>query len=106
MKFCVDCGLNYEDEFPSCPGCAGALPSRDGPEVELAVSRDSDRPDGSVVIPIGVGLLIGGLLLAVVSGIWSPWFVFGAAAANLGTLMLLVGYVVKAISFLPGSADD
>jgi hypothetical protein len=57
-------------------------------------------------MPIGWALLAGGIVLALASGAGSGWFFFGVGAGNLGFILLLFGYVVRAISFLPGRDDD
>ena len=81
------------------------------------------RPHGGNVMIAGWTLLIFGLIAAFISGAMDPQyrdgsgidldrmrqkalFFWGAAAAlSAGTLLLLAGYIVRAIWFLPGDSE-
>ena len=62
------------------------------------------RPTGESVMPLGWLGIGTGLLLAVYGAAddatWA--MLLGGAIANLGTIALVAGYIVNAISYLPG----
>ncbi|MEA3033571.1 MAG: hypothetical protein QOH86_1587 [Sphingomonadales bacterium] len=109
MKNCLDCGAEAPDEAQTCEECGrefiyfGTGGSSDA--IEPYVEK---RPDGSVTmagggIAIGLGLIL--ILVAFNSRDAGPslgMIVCGAGLAQLGLTFWLAGYIVKAISFLPG----
>jgi hypothetical protein len=70
--------------------------------------NDNERPDGSVATTVGWVLIAGGVVCAFLaaSAETSEWRWFLLAAGNLGVgvgvLLVSLGYLVKAIWFLPG----
>ena len=70
--------------------------------------NDNERPDGSVATTVGWVLIAGGVVCAFLaaSAETSEWWWFLLAAGNLGVgvgvLLVSLGYLVKAIWFLPG----
>jgi hypothetical protein len=71
-----------------------------------------DRPDGSQSTAIGWVFVIFGILSAVMAAIAKDmnWLIIWIALANLGVglgvLLLSLGYLVRAIWFLPGREMD
>lgn len=84
-------------------------------------SGNNNRPDGKILIGTGWTLLVFGILIAFVSlsvdtgtygtrdieKIAMSWNLLlgGGALAQIGFMNLLVGFVVRAIWFLPGRMD-
>ena len=60
---------------------------------------------GETVLAASAAILTIGLLTMFLSDLYSALFIVGAGLANLGLLGLITGYIVYAISFLPGKTD-
>jgi len=71
-----------------------------------------ERPDGSQSTAIGWAFVIFGILSAVVAAIAKDmnwliiWIVLASLGIGLGVLLLSLGYLVRAIWFLPGKEMD
>ena len=114
-KVCTTCGTSQAADLTNCVNCNSVLPEAS------TMAGAKVRPDGTVPMNIGIGLIILALALAVWSGMMSvttysfstdidpdkvamkALLALGAGGAfGLGLILWLAGYVVHAISFLPG----
>ena len=116
MKVCMDCGTPAGDNQLECLVCKKPTAWRRDDSIAIAASvQESEpselrqsRPDGSKTmfwgfIGIALGILLILLALAAESTtIFWNFTIIGAGLAQLGLVFWLAGYVVKAISFLPG----
>lgn len=70
-----------------------------------------ERPDGSQSTAIGWMLVAGGLLAAVIASMSEEltpviiWLAIANLGIGLGVLLVSLGYLVRAIWFLPGRGD-
>lgn len=114
MKNCLSCGAEASDDAAVCDQCGHEFVYR-GSGSSKVVSGESvpvqERPDGSMTMT-GGGLAIAmGLLLVFFAFTGNDanasvgMLVAGGALAQLGLTFWLAGYVVRAISFLPGKVD-
>ena len=122
MKSCLGCGTEASDRLMFCQVCGrefahkGTSSAAERPE-GLPANFDV-RPDGKTMIGVGstgliIGIVLGLFALATdvspygsldVDKLAMQWNLLmgGTALAHIGFLLLLVGFVVRAISFLPG----
>ena len=109
MKQCPMCGLKAEDECSNCVDC-GYLFSSARPSTEMSTEqRDiDDRPTGEG--PIAIGYICLGLSVIFTAfaisksddtGSLAPYDGAASASFSLFLVFWAVGYIVKAISFLP-----
>ena len=107
MTRCLMCRANSAEDAEFCSRCAFPL----HPSSEAAVSSPRTisagritRPDGSVATLFGgAGIVFGALLIIFSLGSDSlSVAILGGALAQLGLVFWLAGYIVRAISFLPG----
>ena len=70
---------------------------------------NEQRPDGQTATGIGWALIVGGVLAVLVAGAddsggagWLIWLAVANLGIGLGVLLLSLGYLVRAIWFLPG----
>jgi ribosomal protein L40E len=128
MRICVKCKTDVPDEATACSGCGLAyMPLK----VASSSSVDTEqkpsviylvRPDGMGLKGVGAAAMGIGVMIFVISyvnmgsdfeainpiAIALKWIaaLLGAALANLGLLLWLVGHIVYAISFLPRKAEN
>ena len=111
MKKCPNCGSEALDEAEWCMECAKPLTAEavaafQSENPQLALS--SHRPDGSqAMLWGGFGIILGVVLIFFAmraDEVGTSWnlIIFGGGLAQLGLLIWLAGYIVKAISFIPG----
>lgn len=112
MTHCAKCGFELNDAATVCGNCGWDKEASLGG----ALRR---RPDGGSLIGFGwCGIAFGGLFSLI--GIFPTgggyesgygmtqaslhwgWLMIGGAAFNVGLLLLLVGFIIRAIWFLPG----
>ena len=112
MKYCPDCNFENRVNAEHCAACGhvfngGAPVSVDG-GASLGAAASPERPDGSLPmlfgwIALGASVLFEILAVSAdeVAGAWAATL----AAGGFFSLFLVlwgVGYIVRAISFLPG----
>ena len=127
MYTCYKCGAVMEEDQRPAHRCG--VP--DGSDAATAEVTARTRPDGQTPIFYGQGATGIGFIITVVAGFlmaqasnepsyasdltlyeaaadvafyWN-WVVFGSGLLSLGILVWSVGYIVQAISFLPGKED-
>ncbi|MFO1259596.1 MAG: hypothetical protein U1E68_00745 [Sphingomonadaceae bacterium] len=128
MKNCLDCGLEVDDSVYACPNCGRQFAYIAGEQSqdasEQAYFQAAVRPDGSGAKAAGV--IIGGL--GIIVWLFSLFMsekeysfsdvdpdrlalkyslsLIGGGMLSLGLIIWLAGYIVFAISFLPGKDDN
>ena len=113
MNHCVKCGFELDDAATACGNCGWGMEAGAG-----GVLRK--RSDGSSMIGFGWCGIAFGILFTIIGmfpggggtydgayGIPPPtyhlgWVVIGGGLFNLGLLLLLAGFIIRAIWFLPG----
>jgi uncharacterized membrane protein YvbJ len=129
MKSCLNCGATAPDDMATCPACGRDFSyySASGGDASAVTAREEHertRPDGSTPRTIGWILIVVGVLLGLWSGLMSVTTysfstdidpdkvamkallaVCAEGAFGLGLILWLAGYIVHAISFLPGKED-
>ena len=113
MKNCPDCGTAFEDVFDECPACAEnryeAAPVRRGAKPVSTKTAPTptapSRPTGQNAIGGGVLAIVIGLILLFAGDSMSSSFFVGVGLMNIGVIALVAGYIVSAISWLPGRDD-
>ena len=121
MKACPVCGLEAEPAATECSGCQYKFTSAVA-DADTDTGAASSRPTGEGPTTAGWFCFCGAVLLFIFS-LGTPtetynlslaeayarqWiFQMGAAGAfSLAILLWCVGYIVKAISFLPGRGES
>jgi hypothetical protein len=119
----MSCGAAAQDTTKECETCGRefAFQTTEAGTSSLTQVLEAPlgaRPDGSTMIPIGAALMVFGILGVFGSLMIDPvdyagidhdkialqWnlLIGGGALAQIGFFLLLVGYILRAISFLPG----
>jgi hypothetical protein len=117
MKTCMQCGAEAADDNPTCEECGYRFVYVAGEAVEgypgVAPPAQA-RPSGEAPMMVGGCCLAGSILLGLI-GLMRDADTPGAVAGNWGLVLLGaalfqlflvfwgVGYIVRAISFLPAS---
>jgi hypothetical protein len=127
VKSCLNCGRPAPIDAPTCEYCGREYAYTgevDGESISLRGTPQSDRPTGNGAKTTGIILAVLGVLAILFSMLISPsdysgvgeidqdQVVLKAALSMLGERFLqiglvvwLAGYIVNAISFLPGRED-
>jgi di/tricarboxylate transporter len=130
MKACLDCGAEAPNSQMSCDVCKRPTAWRitgpddvDAPRAAFTPETPAQwvRPDGRSAIAGGSAAVILGIICVLISFMINPYeygqvdagalrwqwglLFFGAGIAQIGLMLWLAGYIVKAISFLPGRDD-
>jgi hypothetical protein len=111
MTHCVKCGFELEDAGTACSNCGWDKEASRG-----GVLRK--RPDGGSLIGFGGCGIVLGVIFSLIGmfpsggtyvgyGVTQPtyhfgWALIGGALLNVGLLVLLAGFIVRALWFLPG----
>jgi hypothetical protein len=114
MKNCMSCGADAPGDARECEQCGYQFSYVTGPTDSAARDASperpiSDRPDGAAPMMIGWLCLVISVLLFITSLNSYGWFLYQMAAGSFFSLFLFlwsVGYVVRAISFLPEKDRD
>jgi hypothetical protein len=130
MKNCLNCGEEVGNDVRHCPTCGRTFAHVEPLRTQASDSNKPaafERPDGSIPKTLGIAFMI----LAVVLAIWAgsmdvTTYSYLASGATidadklatktmltlsgegffaLGLILWLAGYIVYAISFLPGRTD-
>jgi protein-S-isoprenylcysteine O-methyltransferase Ste14 len=125
MKTCMDCGTVSPRDTVACDKCGYKFRFAEGgaETTDAAVANETQRPTGDTPKLVGGVLFVAGLLSFLFSFAVSvtsydgsldakalawKWLLTwtGAGMLHLGLLIWLVGYIVHAISFLPGKDEQ
>jgi uncharacterized membrane protein YvbJ len=116
MKSCKNCGTIAPDHLTRCPACGRDTlrPETGDQSAQRSEPHEHEkgtRPDGRDPITFGVIAILIAVILAIISGTIDVAFtqamvlVAAEALFGLGVVLWLAGYIVRAISFLPGKDD-
>ena len=126
MKSCIQCGENAFDDAAHCADCGRQFSYVSGQplasEASLSSTKYSNRPSGEgvktsgiIFVVLGVGFVLAGTMTnatssaqldpiaAIMTKFGMIWL--GGGLFQLGLIFWAVGYIVQAISFLPGRDD-
>jgi hypothetical protein len=120
MKSCLNCGTETLDDAVICDTCGRRFAytgAAEEPQTSSVLAEGS-RPDGSGAMSTGVFLAIAGILALAISAMTgtteygaidpdktamkAALSLIGGGILQVGLVAWLAGYIVHALSFLPG----
>ena len=115
MKYCRACGIENRASATDCANCGHSFSAAVDPDAPRPAIREvtypRSRPDGGVPMLLGwvwLGLSVVLGLIALNADDPKAAFVMQAGSGAFFSLFLVfwsVGYIVRAISFLPASSE-